>query len=91
MKTEYHLVLIGTLDLFREWRDDVCSRLEGDFTYKKRRNQLEIIEDGVKTIYIPFTTRMDRENLLGCRFKSIINEIGLTEKELAIFNLFVGG
>ena len=90
MKTEYHLVLVKSLTLFGQWAEEFVSvRGMVNFTCSKR--QLKIIESDIESIYIPFTPRMVKDHLLGCRFKSIINEIGLTEKELAIFNLFVGG
>lgn len=93
MKTEYHLVVTSNKYTFKDWMYKFMDSfgVAPSNVYDPVNQQLKVFIGNDTYYYIGFTPQMDTQRLFGYRFKSIINEIGLTEKELAMFNLFVRG
>lgn len=94
MKVEKHLVLCYTINQFREWVHDWIPPYdeEGVIVNRRLTNNVFTVQYGHKTIdYMAFTPKMSGDKLRGCRFHKIIDLMGLSDNELAFFNMYVKG
>lgn len=94
MKVEQHLVLCYTVSEFREWVHDWKPPYdeEGDIVNRRLTNKVFTVQYEHKTIdYMAFTPQMSGDKLRGHRFRKIVDLMGLSDNELAFFNMYVRG
>ena len=94
MKVEKHLVLCYTTNHFREWVHDWTPSYneEGDIVNIRLTNNVFTVQYEHKTIdYMAFTPQMSDDKLRGHRFHKIVDLMGLSDNELAFFNMYVRG
>lgn len=94
MKVEKHLVLCYTTNQFREWELDWTPPYDEEGVIVNRRliNNVFTVQYEHKTIdYMAFTPQTSGDKLLGHRFHKIVDLMGLSDNELAFFNMYVKG
>lgn len=82
------LVLCNNLKHFSEWVHDF-SPDKGFIDSHYNKNTFTVEYEEVVVKYYAFTSRMDKNILLGTYYKKIIDLIGLSDNELLFFNYFV--